>query len=55
MTRIIDFDECPRCGGTGLVEAGFYPCPDCKGRGEIPVREEDLSADIWPEGDWGGA
>lgn len=25
--------ECSRCDGTGLIEAGCWPCPECRGEG----------------------
>lgn len=54
MTEIVDYDECPRCNGTGLIEAGFWSCPDCKGLGVVAIKEDE----IWPEHggpqDWPG-
>ena len=27
--------ECRRCDGTGLIEAGCWPCPECSGKGSF--------------------
>ena len=27
--------ECARCDGTGWIEAGQWPCPECDGKGIV--------------------
>lgn len=35
------FEVCPSCDGTGRTDAGFYPCPYCRGRGEVGKEKDD--------------
>lgn len=33
--------DCIRCGGTGLIEAGCYTCPNCRGTGFVDEEENN--------------
>ena len=32
-----DLSDCPRCGGTGVLDN--HSCPDCDGTGDVTERE----------------
>jgi hypothetical protein len=37
--KLIGYETCPECHGTGVVKKG--PCADCNSSGRIPIYDED--------------
>jgi len=37
MGRWVSSETCQRCQGERFIEAGQWPCPECKGTGQVEI------------------